>query len=70
MVFPTIEVTKAILSHNKNMVQTLQAETREYTRKYYKTKIWALRPHIIDDVMYSDTLIYNITSIRCFKRFQ
>ena len=68
--FPTIEVAKTALAYNSNMVQTLQAKTREYTRNHYKTKVWALRPRRIDDVMYSDTFFSNITSIRGFKCFQ
>ena len=68
--FPTIEVTKATLAHNTNMVQTLQAETREHMRNYYKTRVWSLRPRRIDGVMYSGTLFSNITSIRGFECFQ
>ena len=68
--FPTIGVTKATLAHNTNMVQTLQAETREYMRNHYKTRVWVLRPRRIDDVMYSDIFFSNITSIRGYKCFQ
>ena len=34
MGFPTIEVTTVTLAHNTNIVETLQAETRDYTRVY------------------------------------
>ena len=34
--FPTVEVTEATLSNTTQMVQTLQAETREYMRDHYK----------------------------------
>ena len=67
--FPTIETTKATLAHNVNMVQTLQAETRKCTRHHYKTRVWTLRLHKIDDVVYSDTFFSDITSIRGFKCF-
>ena len=70
MELTTIEVTKATLSHNTNIVHTLQAETREYMRNHYKTRVWALRPRIIDDGMYSDTFFSNITSIRGYNFFQ
>ena len=70
MGFPTIEVTKSTLAHSTNMIQNLQAETREYMKNHNKTRVWALRPCIIDDDMYSDTFVSNITSIRGFKCFQ
>ena len=70
MGYPTIEVTKATLVHHTNMIQTLQAETREYTRDHYKTRTWPLMPRRIDDVMYSDTFFSNITSVRGYKCFQ
>ena len=68
--FLTIEVTKATLAHNINMVQTLQAEIREFMRNHYKTRVCAFRPRRIDDVMYSDTFFSNITSIRGYTFFQ
>jgi hypothetical protein len=52
------------------MVQTLQAETREYLRDHYKTRVWALRPRRINDVCYSDTFFAAVLSIRGFKCFQ
>ena len=61
---PNPGVTNATLNHNTNMVQNVQAKTREYMRNHYKIRVWALRPRRIDDVMYSDTFFSNITSIR------
>ena len=52
------------------MVQTLQAETRKYMRDHYKTRVLSLRPHRINDVMYSDTFFASIKSIIGFKCFQ
>ena len=52
------------------MVQTLQAESREYMRDHYKTRVWALRSHRINDVMYSNTFFASIKLIRGFKCFQ
>ena len=37
---------------------------------YYKTRVWALKPNRIDDVLYSDTFFSSVLSIRTFKCFQ
>ena len=68
--FPTYAVTKTTLVNTTQMVKTLQAETRECMQDHYKTRVWALRPHRINDVMYSDTFFASIKSIRGFKCFQ
>ena len=68
--YPTFEVTKATLDHTTNFVQTLQAETREYMKDHFKTRVWALRPRRINDVCYSDTFFSSICSIRGYKCFQ
>ena len=39
-------------------------------RNHYKTRVWALRPRRIDDIVYADTLFSNIPLIRGFKCFQ
>ena len=39
-------------------------------RDHYKTRVWALRPHRIDDVMYSNTFFSSVCFIRGFKCFQ
>ena len=52
------------------MVQTLEAETREYMRDHLKTRVWALKPKRIDDVMYAHTFFSSIVSIGGFKYFQ
>ena len=68
--YPTFETTKATLAVTTQMVSVLQAESREYLRDYYKTRVWCLRPMRIDDVMYSDTFFSSIKSIRNFSCFQ
>jgi len=68
--FPTYEVTKATLGNTTQMVQTLQAETQEYLRDHYKTRVWALRPKRINDICYSDTFFSSTVSIRGYKCFQ
>ena len=61
--YPTYEVTRDTLANTTQMVKTLQSETREYLQDYHKTRIHALCPLQIDDVMYSDTFFASITSI-------
>ena len=68
--YPTFDCTKSTLNNTTQMVQTLQAESREYLRDYYKTRVWSLKPHRINDVCYSDTFFSSFTSIRGFKCFQ
>ena len=68
--YPTYETTKATLDNTTHMIQTLQAETREYMRDHYKTRVWALRPRRINDTCYSDTFFSSIRSVRGYKCFQ
>ena len=68
--YPTYGTTRTTLKNTTQMVQTLQTESREYLRDYYKTRVWALRPYRINDVMYSDTFFSSVPSIRGFKCFQ
>ena len=70
MVFPIYAVTKATLVNTTQIVQTLQAETRDYTRNHYKTRVWDLGPHRINDIIYSDTFFASVTFIREYKCFQ
>ena len=39
--YPTLAVTKATLCNTTQMVKTLQSESRDYMRDYYKTRVWA-----------------------------
>ena len=64
---PTYALTTLTLVNTTQMLQTLQAETREYMRDHYKTRFWALRPHHINDVMYSDAFFASMKSIQGFK---
>ena len=68
--YPTFKTTEATLHNTTQMVQTLQAESREYLRDYYKTRVWSLRPHRINDVCYSDTFFSSFRSIRGYSCFQ
>ena len=68
--FPTYGVTKRTLDNTTQMVKTLEAETREYLRDYHKTRVYALRPKRINDVMFTDTFFSSIVSIRGFCMFQ
>ena len=60
--FPTFGVTNSTLVNTPQLVKTLESEIREYMHDHYKTRVWELRPHRIDDVLY--------TSIRGYKWFQ
>ena len=55
MGYPTYEVTRATLDNTTNLIHTLQAETREYIRDHYRTRVYTLKPRHIDDVLYSNT---------------
>ena len=68
--YPTYSTTSATLNNTTQLVQTLQSETREYMRDYYKTRVWALKPNRLNDVLYSDTFFSSIASIRSYKCFQ
>ena len=68
--YPTMEVTRQTIQNTTQLVQTLQAETREYMRDHYKTRVWALRPRRLNDTMYSDTFFSSVKSVRGFKCFQ
>ena len=52
---PTYTTTSAPLNNTTQLVQTLQVESREYMRDYYKTRAWALDPNRINDILFSDT---------------
>ena len=39
-------------------------------RDYYKTRVWALKPTRLNDILYSDTFFSSISSIRSYKCFQ
>ena len=63
-------ITSATLNNTTQLVQTLQAQTREYMRDFYKTRVWAPKPNRINDVLCSDTLFSSIIFIRRYKCFQ
>ena len=50
-------------------MNTLQSETNEHMKDLYKTRVWAIRPRCIDDIMFSDTFFSSVYSIRGFKFF-
>lgn len=68
--YPTRAVTHNTLCNTSQMVQTLQSETSEYMRDYYKTRVWALRPKRINDTCYTDTFHSSVCSIRGYKYIQ
>ena len=68
--YPTMEVTRQTIQNTTQLVQTLQAETREYMRDHYKTRVWALRPQRLNDTMYSDTFFSSVRYVYGYKCFQ
>ncbi len=61
--YPTFDVTRDTLENTTQMVQTLQAETREYLRDYQRTRVHCLKPKRVDNDMYTDTFFSTLTSI-------
>lgn len=68
--YPTSEVTKRTLKVTTRLVNTVEAETREYMRDHFKPRLECLRPHRINDVCFSDTFFSSISSVRGYKCFQ
>jgi outer membrane lipopolysaccharide assembly protein LptE/RlpB len=67
--YATYNITSATLNNTTQLVQTVQSETREYMRDYYKTRVWALKPNRLNDVLYSDKFFSSVASIRSYKCF-
>ena len=68
--YPTLEVTKKTIAATTQMVKTLEAETREYMRDHFKSRVRCLRPKRINDTLYSDTFFSSVSSIRGYSKFQ
>ena len=45
--FLTIEKTKQTLDNTTQYIKTLEAETREYMRDYFKSCVFALKPRVM-----------------------
>ena len=68
--YPTLEVTKKTIAATTQMVKTLEAETREYMRDHFKSRVRCLRPKRLNDTLYSDTFFSSVKSIRGYSKFQ
>ena len=68
--YPTFTTTEDTLANTSQMVTTLQSETREYMRDSLQARAYPLRPHRINDTLFSDTFYSGIVSIRGYKCFQ
>ena len=68
--YPTYGTTAATLQNTTQLIPSSQAETREYMRDYYKTRIWALKSKRIHDNLYSDTFYSSLPSVRGYTCFQ
>ena len=61
--FLTIEKTKQTLDNMTQYIKTLEAETREYMRDYFKPRVFALKPQQLDDTLYVNCFFSSICSI-------
>mmetsp|Transcript_12883 Transcript_12883/g.18396 ORF Transcript_12883/g.18396 Transcript_12883/m.18396 type:complete len:193 (-) Transcript_12883:627-1205(-) len=48
--YPTVAVVKHTLQCTTRLVDTVEAETSEYMRDHYKSRLLCLRPHRINDI--------------------
>lgn len=65
--YPPLEVVKKTLDATTQMVPTVEAETRDYMRDHFKTRLPMLRPHRVNDTLYSDTFFSSVRSIRGYS---
>lgn len=68
--YPTVEVVRKTLQCTTQLVPTVEAETREYMRDHFESRLRMLRPHRINDVCFSDTFFSSIPSVRGYSMFQ
>ena len=68
--YPTFKVAEKTLECTTRYVSTVEAETREYMRDHFKSRIMSLRPHRIIDVCFSDTFFSSVKSVRGYSMFQ
>ena len=68
--FPPEEIVQRTLSNTSQLVMTVEAEQRELMRDHRVTRLLPLRPHRINDTVYSDTFFSSLTSIRGYSLFQ
>ena len=67
--YPTMQVTRKTLENTTQMVNTVEAETREYMRDHLRTRLPMLRPIRINDTSYHDVFFSSVRSIRGYKCF-
>ena len=68
--YPTEAVVKNTLQCTTRLVDTVEAETSEYMRDHYKSRLLCLRPHRLNDICFSDTFFSSIKSVRGYTMFQ
>ena len=61
---------KNTLRMTSQLVKTVEAESRMLMRDHKLTRLYPLRPHRINDVVFSDTFFSSVTSIRGYSMFQ
>lgn len=68
--YPAMEVVKQTLKNTTRLVNTVEAETRDYMRDHFKPRLECLRPHRVNDICFSDTFFADVRSVRGFDKFQ
>ena len=63
-------MVKHTLANTSQLIQTVEAETRELMQDHQMTRLLPLRPHRINDVCFSDTFFSSMTSVRNYSMFQ
>ena len=67
--YPPLLVTRKTLQNTTRMVNTVEAESRDYMRDHRVTRLPMLRPIRINDTCFHDVFFSSITSIRGYKCF-
>ena len=65
-----MDVTKKTVLCTTQYLLNAEAETREYMRDYFKSRIAQLRPDRTNDVCLSDTSFSSVKSVRGYSCFQ
>ena len=68
--YAPLEVVKKTLEATTQMVPTVEAESRSYMRDHFKTRLPMLRPHRVNDTLYTDTFFSSTPSIRGYRMWQ
>lgn len=68
--YPPVTLVKKTLENTSQLVQTVEAETRDLMRDHRNAQVYPLWPHMINDICYTDTFFSTLTSVRGYTMFQ